>query len=88
MKIGSIVECVGRDETHLGHKTVVGAKYTVVDIGDPGQLYSWIEKGKYVCLEFHEIPTAKFNAIFFREIEFPPSLSEQIKELISQPIEI
>lgn len=94
MKIGSIVECVKQLPTAWNQESmpIVGRKYTIREVYVPmdrNEVYLRFEEiinPKMMYIEgFYEVC---FRNIFFREIEFPPALQEEINECLTREIEL
>lgn len=87
MKIGSLVECV--EVPRRSWDVGAGPKNKEICT-----VHGFVDFMGVQMIELDEYPTAPYSYIypayaieFFREIEIPPSLEQEITELLSEPVE-
>lgn len=81
MKIGSIVECVKTGPN-------ISSKPLAVNKGDVLTIYGINHEFDQAWLRFDEVDKGlEFNAKHFREVEFPPAITEQIEECLTKELQ-
>lgn len=89
MKIGSIVECVRAcfHKDYTPNVPVVGGRYSVRDIvtTSKGNQYLRFNECVNPICPLHGCENAFFIE-YFREIEFPPSIAEEIEECLTREL--
>lgn len=85
MKVGSVVECI-RSQFIIHVNNPETANYAPVK-GQILTVTGLVELGGGTYLTFAEMPPKNcYDAIDFRELEFPPDLEKEIEELLEDTV--